>query len=91
MGYEEITPLTEPERDLLAPTFWAWLMMGVDYEIERHIRYGTPVNSRAITTRASSVLYMISSCCQSECGETFHYSCSIGACKRFFSLDNDLR
>lgn len=28
-GYEQIRPLTELERRLLTPTFWAWLLLGL--------------------------------------------------------------
>ncbi|MEM7364110.1 MAG: phosphotransferase [Pseudomonadota bacterium] len=43
-GYEEVTPLSELEQHLLAPTFWAWLMMGVADAIEQHLSDHTPLN-----------------------------------------------
>lgn len=35
-GYDEVSPLTDLERALIAPTSWAWMMLGVARELKAH-------------------------------------------------------
>ena len=43
-GYEEVHRLSDLDRELLVPTFWAWLFIGVKQELRAALAVGAPPN-----------------------------------------------
>ena len=51
LGYEEVSPLSEDERRLIVPIFWAWLFNGVEQAMRQSRKDGSKLPDLQWETR----------------------------------------